>query len=466
VSDISATVALCATGTPGGVGCAADVPSFAFDDTQIDGQDFPFYMWEEYNPGPVDFSGELWWGYLQDAWRPTPNLTVKAGVRFDGITYDMERIGASFTMDRWQPRLGIAWDLTGDARNVVRASAGRYMDPATMNLPYQGVQKFTDYIWGSCSLLSTGEFPGFPDIGPFDPALCPALAAGSGTQWRTDPEGWDPHGWFLITVQGSSDNVIDPELESAYSDQLILSYERALWPRSSLELSYVNKRTRGLFEDTCNGNVPEPSQDAECDYFFLYNMPQLKRDYEALTVKLESRTLDWLTVLASYTLSSSEGNHQSLGFGKDWDYHPWNWENRSGYLDNHRRHNLKINGYVLLPLDFTIAVNAGWQSGFRWTPVIYSWDDPEIPSTASFVFAEPRGNREGSSDTWLDLQISKGFKIGTTHLDLIVSVLNALSREEVTAVCEEVSGCGDYELGEAIDWETPRAWEVGVRLTF
>jgi hypothetical protein len=464
VSDMSSTVSLCVTGTPGGVGCIADVPGFVFDDTQLGGEDFPLYMWEEYNPGPVNFDGRLWSGYVQDAWRPTPNLTVKAGVRFDSITYDMERTGASVTMDRWQPRLGFAWDLTGDARNVVRVSAGRYMDPATMNLPYMGVQKFTDYVWGSCSLLATGQFPGFP-VDPFDPALCPILAAGFGTEWRTDLEGWDPHGWFLMNRLGSNDNIIDPNLESAYSDQLILNYERALWPRSSVEFSLVFKQTRGLFEDTCNGNVPNPTQGSECDYFYLYNMAQLKRDYEAFIVKLESRSLDWLTVLASYTLSSSEGNHESLGFGWDWDLYPWHWENRNGYLDNHHLHDLKINGYVLLPLDFTIAVNAGWQSGFRWTPIIYYWNHPEMP--AGGYFDEPRGNREGPSDTWLDLQITKGFRIGPTHLELIVSVLNLLSREEVTGVCENVYGCDEEtRLGDPTNWDTPRAWEVGFRLTF
>jgi len=465
VSDMSWTVSFCLTGTTGGVGCVADVPGYAFVDTQLDGRDFPLVMREEYNPGPVDFSGEMWSGYLQDAWRPAPNLTVKAGLRYDTITYDMDRTGASVAMGRWQPRLGVAWDLTGDARNVLRASIGRYMDPATMNLPYYGVQKFTTLRWGSCSLLASGEFPKAP-TGPFDPSLCPAVAGSFGSEWRADdPEGWDPYGWFLIDEQGSGDNVIDPDLEAAYSDQLILSYERALWPRSSLELSYINKRTRSLFEDTCNGNLPEPTQDAPCDYFYLYNMPQLERSYEAFFVRLESRTLDWLTVLASYTLSSSEGNQESLGFQGDWNYYPWHWKNRSGYLDNHRRHNLKINGYVLLPLDFTIAVNAGWQSGFRWTPIIYDWDHPEMPD--GVYFDEPRGNREGPSDTWLDLQITKGFRIGPTHLDLILSVLNLLSREEVTGVCDNVNGCDENTaLGDPIEWDTPRAWEVGVRLTF
>lgn len=462
VSDMGETVSLCDTGTQGGVRCTADVSGYRFFDVEIQGHDFPFRMWEQRNTGPVEFSGLLWTGYVQDAWRPTPNLTVKAGLRYDSIGYDMNRTGAAVTMDRWQPRLGVAWDIGGNARNVLRASAGRYMDPATMNLPYYGVQRLSLYTWGSCSALATGQYPGYP-VDPFDPSLCPVVAAGFGKPWRTDPENWDPHGWVLLGAIGLEDNVVDPDLESAYADQFNLSFERALWPRSSVELGLVYKRTRGLFEDTCNGNIPDPTEDAECDFFVVANMPQLERNYEALIVKLESRTLDWLTILASYTLSDSKGNHDSLGFNYDWDLYPWHWENRYGYTGDHHRHDLRLNGYFLLPYDVTIAFNAGWRSGFRWTPKLY-WYDLNI--SHGIEFTRPRGSEEGASDSWLDLQITKGFDIGPTRLELIVSVLNALSREEVSWVCEEVTGCGEYELGEPTDWDRPRAWEVGVRLTF
>ncbi len=458
VSDMGHTVSLCSTGTQGGVRCRADVSGYQFYDTQVENQAFPNWMVEQLNPGPLDFSGLLWTGYVQDAWRPTPNLTVKAGLRYDRVGYDMDRTGASVTMDRWQPRLGAAWDITGDARNVLRASAGRYMDPATMNLPYLGVQKFTTYQWRSCSAYGL-------QIG-VDPAMCPTLAATYGFQWRTDPENWDPYGWFLTddNIYGVGDNIIDPDLESAYSDQFILSYERALWQRSSVELSLVSKRTRGLFEDTCDGNIPDPTEGAVCDHYVLTNMPQLKRDYEALIVKLESRTLDWLTLLASYTLSDTKSNHDSLGFNYAWDLFPWHWVNRYGYSDDHHRHDLRLNGYFLLPYDFTIGFNAGWRSAFRWTPKLDRDDFDEMDY--GYNFKEPRGNRNGASDTWLDLQLSKGFHVGPSRLELIVSVLNVLSREEVTGVCELETGCGDFQLGEPTNWDTPRAWEVGLRLTF
>ena len=456
VSDLGRTDSNCYTGTAGGVRCTGGISGHVFYDTRVMEQDFPRRMIEENNPGPLDSDGLLRVGFVQDAWRPTPNLTVKAGLRYDSIRYDMDRTNSSITMDRWQPRLGIAWNIGGDARNVLRASAGRYMDPDTMTLPYYGALRNTEYYWQSCSFYGLEN-----DI---DPAMCSAIASSMGLEWRTDPEDWDPHGWFLLGVIGGDDNLVDPNLESAYSDQFILSYERTLWPRSSVEFSLVHKQTRGLFEDTCNGNIPTPNEGASCDHYVVTNMPHLERDYDAFIVRLETRTLDWLTLLASYTLSSSKGNHEFYG-STDWDFYPWHWKNRYGYLPSHYRHVLKLNGYFLLPYDFTIAFNAGWQSAFRWTPQQDFYDIEEMPYGTYFV--EPRGSRAGADYPWVDLQLFKGFRVGPTHLDLIVSVLNVFSEETPTDVCELERGCGDgFELGAPMGWENPRAWEIGFRLTF
>ena len=92
--------------------------------------------------------------FIQDNWKATPNLTVNYGVRWEGqkeadpITPPSQvffsgfigqtvtntagtfafpsdgKIPSDFKM--FQPRLGIAWDVNGDGRDVVRAAAGLY----------------------------------------------------------------------------------------------------------------------------------------------------------------------------------------------------------------------------------------------------------------------------------------------------------------------------------------------------
>ena len=92
--------------------------------------------------------------FLQDTWKPTPKLTVNYGIRWEGqkqpepltspsSVFFAPFIGQSVTngtgtysfpsngkipsdMSMIQPRFGLAWDRSGDGREVVRFSAGIY----------------------------------------------------------------------------------------------------------------------------------------------------------------------------------------------------------------------------------------------------------------------------------------------------------------------------------------------------
>ncbi len=92
--------------------------------------------------------------FIQDSWKPHPNVTLNYGLRWEAsIQPDVRTppedvffapfIGQTVTtsagpqefpsdgtipsdFDNWQPRLGIAWDVKGDGTSVLRANAGVY----------------------------------------------------------------------------------------------------------------------------------------------------------------------------------------------------------------------------------------------------------------------------------------------------------------------------------------------------
>jgi hypothetical protein len=455
---------LCSTGTPNGERCSEGVAGFFFHDIEDGGSTLPVFMDEILGLPQANYDGAVSTAFVQDAWRLTRDLTVKIGLRYDTAVYDSNEGDQIVDMGMFQPRLGFAWDIAGDAKNLLRGSWGRFMHPGSLAAPGWATTTTTSSsFWYSCS----GAVPLFFGIEVSTAEECAAAAADFGIPYRSDNEGWDPLGWMLPPweIYGSEPTVIAPGLRATYADELILAFEREVGARSSIELTYVDKKTRDIYDDTCNGNVPTPSPDADCSYFVIANVPGLERDYEAFILRYETRGLPWLTLLASYTYSSSKGSvGYSQGVNEVADIYPWHFDNRYGYLSGHRAHQLKLNGFFNIKGDWTAAFDSYWVSPFTWTPYENRVDNPEIPRGSHYL--EPRGNREANSNYQLDLQITKGFHIGQTRLVLIGSVLNVLSSERPTGVCWHISGCAGIEMGEPINWQTPRRYEVGFRVEF
>jgi hypothetical protein len=461
------SAANCSTGTTGGA-CTPGSYSYRYEDRNWFGPQTPYFMWEYFTQGPQAYDGTLYTAYVQDSWRVLPNVTLKLGVRYDQIAYD-NNVGTEIAdLSKVQPRIGGAWDITGDAKNVVRFNWGRFMHPSALTLPSFARAANEPYArYYSCSTIGNYLF----GWGVETAEECEAYALGVGyAAYNPGYDGTDPLGWFLHPAElyGTGQNFILPGLKPAYADSVSIGFERQIANRASIGITYVDKKTRDIFEDTCEGNLGSggPSADASCDRYVLTNLPWAKRDYEGVMLTFESRTWSWLTLNASYTYSESKGSIEyTQGAYPDFDIYPYHFENRYGYLSDHRKHRVKLNGFVLLPYDFTIGFDGFYSSAFTWEPRDDGGLDPDIPYDEYFL--EPRGSRKGFTAYNLDLQVTKGFTIANrVRLALIGTIYNTFSTEYGTAVCDIVYGCGDYEMGDATTWTTPRRYEVGFRVEF
>jgi len=471
-SDLNLTSANCTTGTAGGARCDPAVPGNRFEDFLVGGAAFPYSWWEEFNTGTTETNGTNSAVFLQDAWRVAPNLTLKLGIRYSLAAYDTTNGTEVADMSKWQPRVGVAWDLTGDAKNIIRANWGYFMSPNALSLPdFARTGIAPANLWLSCS------FNGFPAD------ACQGFAAFLGGEWGMDPEGWDPNGWILVPANmfGGEPDQILPNLRAMYTETYSLAFEREIGRRAAVTLTYVDKTTYDMFEDTCNGNWPDPSAGSSCDYYLMANLPELSRDYAAYMIEFSTRTFDWLTLNASYTYSKSRGSQEyNQNAGADFDYYPAHYDNRYGYLSDHRLHRFKLNGFFSIKGDWTIGFDGFYSSAFTWEPQANPANSlgeyegemlPYIPY--GFYFVEPRGSREADSLYQLDLQLSKGFRVGESlRLVLIGSVFNVFSNEQATAVCNSINNCGapgaadPILLGDATNWQIPRRYEIGFRVEF
>ncbi len=445
----------------GGGRCTAGEEGFLFRDTILEPFGiFPYELVVTAAEGPLDYQATYYTAYLQDTWRTLPELTVKLGLRWDRVDY-RNNTGKIADLSEPQPRVGAAWDIGGSGKTILKTSWGRFMHPGVGILAGNASEtQFPRESWASCSLAGV--------VRGFDPSMCAALAAAQGWWWRSDPEGWDPAGWFLVPSLPGSVVFAEPhrvadDLRAGYSDQWILGFEQELYRSTSLELSFVHKESSNLFDDTCNGNLPEPTAGSECSYLVVANLPQIKNTYQAWMVRFETNTVQWAHVLASWVISSSRGSMDvNTSESVDFDIYPYHFVNRYGYLADQVHHRFKLDGYLLLPHGFSVALNGWWDSDWRWTP--YEILKPPLWGS---VFLEPRGNRRAGRYHQLDLQLGKSFQIGPTNFEMLAAVYNALDSECIWDVCRNVSGCGgEYEVGDAIQWQQPRSYQLGFRVDF
>ena len=437
--------------------CSGGVEGYQFlDILEGPGDPIPFSLWIQEAMGQQEFTGSILSAYLQDSWRIRPDLTLKLGARWDSSKQTNDAGEEIVDLSMLQPRIGLAWDITGNGRNLVRAFWGQFMHPSSLHIAGFAAQaQKPGESWLSCTFFISS-----------DPESCAAIAEAEGLGYRSDPEAWDPAGWFLDpgSIGRTEPNQIAEDLEPAYADELVLAYERELFRRTSLEVSYVKKNTKALFEDTCNGNVPVPTEGSDCSYFLVTNLPGLRNDYEALMLRFESRAHDRMHVIGSYVYSDSKGSVPGWDVTQAYDLYPWHFVNQYGYLPDHSRHRIKLNGYVNLPLDFSLAINSWWSSEFRWTP----WGNRRVVPEMQYgrMAMEPRGSRSEPGVYQLDLQVGKGFQLGRTRLRLLGTVYNVLDSETASNVCRQVVGCGEFELGDPIKWQIPRRYELGLRVEF
>src|SRR6185436_1460004 len=90
--------------------------------------------------------------FLQDDWRPRPNLTVNLGVRYDlddggnnpGFTHPLVPKARQKDTNDVQPRLAFSWDPSRRGRGVLRGGVGMFngrylLVPAGVELQQNGV---------------------------------------------------------------------------------------------------------------------------------------------------------------------------------------------------------------------------------------------------------------------------------------------------------------------------------------
>jgi hypothetical protein len=407
-------------------------------------------------------------------------LTITAGVRFDhsrATSQDLPEVdadrretgvvngglGTMYVWNLWSPRLGVATKLSGNGRTILRASYGRF---------FPGV--------------FTGE------LEPFHPGATPVtMVAFNSTTGE--------YSGTSITVDPAVNLQWDPTTRPPRTDEYSIGVDRAVGARLTVSASYVHKDGRDFISwiDVAGAYVEGAQTLADGRSVTVYRLdtavtlPTARRfrltnpdgyslKYDGLVVAVDKRRSNSWQAFGSYTWSKAYGLLPSSGttaagmqtstvappqpstFGRD----PNDLTNARGRLPNDRPHIARLMGSVDVPrTGFVLAANLQQFSGKPWTAAA----QVALPQGAQRVLLEPRGSRRLSSQTLLDLRLSRAIALGRPgRIDLLLDVLNLLDDTAEEGLATETMMTETVfspTFGQPVSFVDPRRVMLGVRLT-
>jgi outer membrane receptor protein involved in Fe transport len=320
--------------------------------------------------------------YVQDDYRVTDTLTLNLGLRYEFYTIPAERDGldtalrnvatdTSFTVGQlfadnpslknWAPRLGFAWDVTGDGRTALRGGGGMYYD--------------TD-----------GPFNSAFGIAAFSPPF-------AATATINNPAFPRP---ASLTAGAASARTIDYNIEQPYGVTYNLNLQRELPGQITATIGYAGSRAYELMS-AIEGNPVVPQIRADGSKFFPAGAPRRnpafgpvdlrtnggQSKYNSLQLSAQKRFAAGYQLQTVYTLAKATDNLQAqlnadVNNSSVYPQDPYDRDLDWARADFDVRHVFSSNFVWDLPGRTDNAFTGGWQfngivtlrSGVPFTPAL------------------------------------------------------------------------------------------------
>jgi hypothetical protein len=269
--------------------------------------------------------------YIQDKWQPTRRLTLNLGVRTEREvvpSYVEGGLDIKFDFrDKIAPRLGVAYDLTGDGKTKISAFYGQFYDRFKYDLPrslFGGEffrQAFFELFPTDVNVFTTltpasilGASPNYAPGG-----ACPTTGVIFG-RIRCDRDLRTPVNTSMSV--GNDLGAIDPDIKAVRQTEFTFTFERDLGRNFVFLSRYTRKKLDRTIEDVGFINttgsesyiIGNPGFGGAAAYYESQNLESVKaqRQYDAAEFRLERRFADNYYFNANYTLSRLIGNYSGL----------------------------------------------------------------------------------------------------------------------------------------------------------
>jgi hypothetical protein len=249
--------------------------------------------------------------FVQDDVQIAPRLMLNLGLRYELYTVIREREGRLFNVrsdpfgefggrgepiyapdrNNFNPRLGLAWDVGGNQKTVVRAGAGFYTSPI---IPY--------FIFDTATID-----PRLPFAFNANPVDIPGLQFPISGPLRQAVDNPNDAVSLGLAPRIVGRRIVDPRMRDNYSMMWNLTIQQQLSSNLVLQVGYVgnhnvkaqNSRTLNLI-DPALGRRGDPTIGE-----ILYIESSGRRSYNAFQLELRGRQLKRLTSDVFYTFSKT-----------------------------------------------------------------------------------------------------------------------------------------------------------------
>ncbi|MDD5542782.1 MAG: carboxypeptidase regulatory-like domain-containing protein [Acidobacteriia bacterium] len=427
--------------------------------------------------------------YFQDDWKVTRNLTVNLGLRWDKdfnlIGTNAQPLNRTFQELKainnpyaarlpkddnkdFSPRVGFAWDITGNGKQTLRGGYGIYYGQTFLNIPLFMIQQINPTVFAvTLSIASAGLGDPNADIVP-----------GTGiklSNWRfgIDPLPINPPPPTSLPP-GSTGRLMDPDYHNPYSQQWNMGYSFELTPTSVVEVEYIHEL--GLRESkTFNANPKIAANGGARPLsaaFAAAGVPVLSRvdveqsvgrsRYDGLNISYRKRMTHHFTLNTNYVLSRALAyNGNTAAFRNrptDFNHIFGAWD--LGPTPNDERHRWVLSGVLDLPWGFQISPIMQLASARPYTAIqgidVFGWGTgrgnahafvPPSDPTNFLAFASASAstlraclaagtcmqsgfdNVRGQAFFQLDTRVSKSIRLGESkRLNLIWQMFDVTNR--------------------------------------
>ena len=441
-----------------------------------------------FGPSRFEFNTMDYNFFVQDDYHASARLTVNLGVRYEyeklpepQIPNPLVPATANFPSDKnnFGPRVGFAYDITGDGKTSVRGGYGIYYG-RIINSTIANAITNTGVASGQFQvsispIIGSGSTATQNNAAPVYPNVLPSAAAGGTPSIVVfSPFMQNPliHQYDLIFEREIARN-------TAVSVSFLGSLGRSLPTFVDINLAYpTTTRTFRVIGGSYDGQtfaiplIPSARLDSRFNAITEIRS-SIKSEYEALVLQANRRLTRGLQFQVSYTRSraTDTGQGSQTFTTTNIPFNPYDLSSEGGYSNFDRRYKFVANA-VWSPNPIGkdgSSVAKAILNGFTFSPIVNIFGGQPYTATASANLSGssgggsrvpfiPRNIFRTPAQASVDLRVSRRFRFGeTTAIEFLAEAFNLFNRVNVTGVNDTLytASTTALTLTERSDFGTP-----------